>query len=66
MIILVALFGLFHPRTVALGTFLFDYTAREVELKAVQPQDSSMQYRSMVCPALIVRWVNLRWMTWLQ
>jgi hypothetical protein len=61
-IILMA-FGLYHPWNVALGTFLLEYTAREVELEAVQPRDP--QYRSMV-PALIVRWVQLRWMTWLQ
>ena len=55
MIILVA-FGLFHPsRIVALGTFLLDYTTREVELEAVQPQDTSCTWfvRRSLCAGLI-------------
>jgi hypothetical protein len=46
-----------------LGTFLLEYAAREVELETVQVRD--VQYSAMV-PALIVRFVQLRWTRWLQ
>jgi hypothetical protein len=35
-IILLSSFGLFHPWTEGLGTFLIEYAAREVELEMIQ------------------------------
>lgn len=56
--------GPYHPWTVALGAFLAQYLARENEIELVVPRDSQ-QPRSMV-PALMVRWIQLRWEDWLQ
>jgi hypothetical protein len=55
--------GLFHPWTVGLGTFLQEHAAREVELETVH-QVRDVPYSAMV-PALIVRFVQLRWSRWL-
>jgi hypothetical protein len=55
-------FGSYHPWRLALARFLQEYAAREVDLEVVQPRDP--QYRALV-PALIVRWVQLRWTSWL-
>jgi hypothetical protein len=52
-----------HPWTMALGAFLAHYLARENEIELVLPRD--LQHRSLV-PALMVRWLQLRWEDWLQ
>jgi hypothetical protein len=52
-----------HQWTMALGGFLAQYLARENEIELVLPRDS--QQRSLI-PALMVRWLQLRWEDWLQ
>jgi hypothetical protein len=61
--IILLTFGLNHPWTMALGTFLGNLMAHEGFLQQLQPRDP--QYRNLV-PALVVRWVQLRWSTWLN
>jgi hypothetical protein len=47
----------------ALGTFLLEYTAREVELETIQVRD--MQYFCSMVSALTVHWIiQLQWTTW--
>jgi hypothetical protein len=61
--IIFLVFGPYHPWRIALSMFLQEYSAREVELETIQTRDP--QYRSLV-PALIVRWVQVRWSHWLD
>jgi hypothetical protein len=52
-----------HTWTRAIHGFMSRYNSREIELEELQTRDP--QYRNLV-PALIVRWVQLRWNDWLQ
>jgi hypothetical protein len=52
-----------HTWTLALQRFVLRFNAREIELEQLQTRDA--QYRNLV-PALLVRWVQLRWNDWLQ
>jgi hypothetical protein len=52
-----------HTWTQAIQRFVLRFNAREIELEQLQTRDA--QYRNLV-PALLVRWVQLRWNDWLQ
>lgn len=52
-----------HTWTRAIHGFMLRYNSREMELAELRTRDP--RYRNLV-PALIVRWVQLRWNDWLQ
>ena len=52
-----------HAWTLSIQRFILRFSARELELEQLQTRDP--QYRNLV-PALLVRWVQLRWNDWLQ
>ena len=52
-----------HGWTLALGTFLEELMAQEMELEIIHPHDP--QYWGLV-PAMIVCWVQLHWSVWVQ
>jgi hypothetical protein len=60
--LIMVFFNVYHPWAARLGTFLLDYTAREVQLETLQVRDP--KYRTLG-HALIVRYVQLPWSRWL-
>ena len=52
-----------HPWTLQLQAFITEYQQREMDLELTSTRDPA--YRLMV-PALITRWVQLRWSLWVD
>jgi hypothetical protein len=52
-----------HAWTQGLHQFVQRFNSREIELEQLKTRDT--QYRNVV-PALLVRWIQLRWNDWLQ